>query len=135
MSERKVYKVFKVGLDGLESCVVFPKELRVVYKPNEWAEGYRGTPLLAFSNEKDARRFVERSLIPSARYEIWECKAEGVQDDVPWVLYHPVFGDDVVRFWNGKYRRVAMAPPPRGTVACKRVKPVRLVEKVEPLPF
>ena len=130
----RVFKVFSACKGRLESAVV-TGDLRVRYEPGKWTGGWQGTPVLAFKTLRDAVRFVRAGVIGLDEFEIWECEAEDICD-VKALVFHPIFECDIQVFWDEfssgiKEPSVPLAVAPRGTVACSRVKPVRLVEKYE----
>jgi len=96
---------------------------------------WQGTPVLAFKTLRDAERFVRTGLIGLDEFEIWGCEAEDMRE-MKMLVFHPISEDDVRtfrdEFENGVEKpSVFLGTAPRGTVACSRVKPVRVVEKYE----
>lgn len=118
--------VFKVVYreDGRLYSVFAGRPLEREYKEGEWTKGYKGTPVLAFSDRATAERWGR-----GTNREVWLAEAqEPAALDVVCSLMNPL---NILAFWKlytgAPLATAPLTSAPDNTVACQAI---RLVERV-----
>jgi len=128
----KVYKVCAVRNGRYVSCCTPRGVGQRTYRIGKWARGVLpGSKLFAFSSLAAAHDF---RLSPEV---ILECEADPPLDFLPaagrWERTSEDTRTSFLRFWKSRkvsfpfYKLQGFLPTPKGTVGCKRLRPLRQI--------
>ena len=131
----KAWKVARVGRSGGFRSTQASDTMEVRYPLGHWAEPWIvGSPLFAFYNSQDAKKFAIGCSEETVEYVVLECEAELFEDWQPDRTRIPSLGvwgpANCAQYWSAQVEErflLGSWPVPLGTVLCTKLKPLRKV--------